>query len=73
MLADAYPYYMFPWIVIYIYLHVRQFRPWLKSYKQATGRCRACDYALANLQAESDGCTICPECSAAWRLDKPST
>ncbi|MGD1914638.1 MAG: hypothetical protein ACFCBV_00405 [Phycisphaerales bacterium] len=67
MLADAYPYYMFPWIVIYIYLHVRQFRPWLKNHKLATGRCRACDYDLANLSPEADGCTVCPECSAAWR------
>ena len=30
------------------------------------GRCPACSYHLSGLQTESDGCFICPECSAAW-------
>jgi hypothetical protein len=32
------------------------------------GRCPACMYSLAELPAESDGCTVCPECGGAWRL-----
>ncbi|NRA56547.1 MAG: hypothetical protein HRU13_00255 [Phycisphaerales bacterium] len=73
MVMDASLYLLAPLTVIYIYLHFRQFRPWLKRYQQAAGRCRACGYDLANLQAESDGCTICPECGAAWRLDQAGT
>lgn len=33
----------------------------------ATGRCGACKYELGHV-AETDGCTVCPECGAAWRL-----
>ncbi len=32
------------------------------------GQCRACTFSLAGLAAEPDGCTVCPECGAAWRL-----
>jgi hypothetical protein len=31
-------------------------------------RCPACDYDLAGIAPEHDGCTLCPECEAAWRL-----
>jgi hypothetical protein len=31
-------------------------------------RCPSCSYSLANLDIEADGCTVCPECGAAWRL-----
>lgn len=34
----------------------------------ARGRCPACGYALDALSAASDGCSICPECAAAWNL-----
>lgn len=30
--------------------------------------CPSCRYNLASLPPEPDGCTICPECGAAWRL-----
>ena len=71
MAMDAFLFVVLPLTVIYIYLHFKQFRPWLKRYRQAAGRCRACDYDLARLEPEADGCTVCPECSAAWRLDHP--
>jgi hypothetical protein len=32
------------------------------------GRCKACAFSLAGLNPEPDGCTLCPECGAAWRL-----
>lgn len=32
------------------------------------GRCPACAYSLRGLSVETDGCTICPECSHAWRI-----
>lgn len=31
--------------------------------------CASCDFDLNNLPVESDGCTKCPECDAAWRLE----
>ena len=30
--------------------------------------CPGCGYSLRGLKPEGDGCTVCPECSAAWRL-----
>lgn len=32
------------------------------------GFCAACINDLTDLPAEPDGCTICPECGAAWKL-----
>ena len=31
-------------------------------------QCPSCSYGLADLAPEPDGCTVCPECGAAWRL-----
>jgi hypothetical protein len=30
--------------------------------------CPSCLYDLQNLPPQEDGCTVCPECGAAWRL-----
>jgi hypothetical protein len=30
--------------------------------------CASCRYSLTGCRAEADGCTVCPECGAAWRL-----
>jgi hypothetical protein len=32
------------------------------------GLCPACVYRLDGLAAEEDGCVVCPECGAAWRV-----
>lgn len=43
---------------------------WRWKYQYLSiGHCPACQYDLAGLDAEGDGCTICPECNAAWRLE----
>jgi hypothetical protein len=34
----------------------------------ACGLCPACVYPISSLPIDNDGCTICPECGAAWRL-----
>jgi hypothetical protein len=39
----------------------------LSSMYLSTGRCPACHDSLAALNIEPDGCTVCPECGAAWR------
>lgn len=31
--------------------------------------CPACGCGLRGVEAEADGCSVCPECGAAWRLD----
>lgn len=31
-------------------------------------RCASCGYHLRGLAPEPDGCVVCPECAAAWRL-----
>jgi hypothetical protein len=38
----------------------------------ADGRCLACGYAIRDVKPEPDGCSICPECAAAWRIDHPA-
>ena len=30
--------------------------------------CPACTYSLVRLEADQDGCTVCPECGAAWHV-----
>ena len=32
------------------------------------GRCPCCAYPITALKPDPDGCTTCPECSAAWNL-----
>jgi hypothetical protein len=32
------------------------------------GHCAACGYALLAVQPGADGCRVCPECGAAWRV-----
>ena len=32
-------------------------------------RCAACGYSLAGAVPEQDGCCVCPECGAAWRVE----
>lgn len=31
-------------------------------------QCLACAYELGKLRPAPDGCTVCPECGAAWKL-----
>ncbi len=36
------------------------------------GQCLACGYDLRRCAREPDGCTVCPECGAAWKLPTPA-
>ena len=42
----------------------RSLRPIMRSL----GICWSCGYDIRALVPEHDGCTVCPECGAAWRL-----
>jgi hypothetical protein len=37
--------------------------------RELTGvrECLACTYSIEGLPEDTDGCTVCPECGAAWR------
>lgn len=45
-----------------------RFHRWAVDSVLRLGRCPACTYDIGGLRVESDGCTVCPECGAAWRL-----
>lgn len=32
------------------------------------GYCPQCGYGIRGVRPERDGCSVCPECSAAWRI-----
>ena len=33
-----------------------------------SGLCPSCGYEIRQIPPESDGCVVCPECNAAWKL-----
>jgi hypothetical protein len=37
----------------------------------AKGRCASCAYEMVGLPVEADGCAVCPECGAAWKVLEP--
>lgn len=39
-----------------------------KSSCLAACICPSCGYQLTEIPRQADGCTVCPECGAAWRL-----
>jgi len=41
---------------------------WQCAFLINVGRCPSCGYELRALPPADDGCTVCPECGAAWRL-----
>ncbi len=47
------------------------YQPMLRWYAErriARGECGVCEFSLDGLSPEPDGCTLCPECGAAWKL-----
>jgi hypothetical protein len=40
----------------------------IAAWRTRHGVCGACAYTLKGLERAPDGCTVCPECGAAWRL-----
>ena len=54
-----------------IFLHRTK---WNTKYSVITamtraGCCPSCAYRVSDCEPEPDGCTVCPECGGAWRLD----
>jgi hypothetical protein len=48
---------------------LRRVEPVVRKSLLAECRCASCAYDLRGLAAAPDGCTVCPECDAAWSLD----
>ena len=46
--------------------------PAIVMYRLRQMRCGCCDYGIGAISPEADGCTVCPECGAAWKLDRES-
>jgi hypothetical protein len=38
----------------------------------ASGCCASCGYSIRGIAPEVGGCTVCPECGSAWRVDTAS-
>lgn len=38
----------------------------------AAACCASCGYGLERVVSQDDGCTVCPECGAAWKLPTPA-
>jgi hypothetical protein len=55
-----------PLIIIFIFRRVAADR--LARYYTAAGYCASCAYDLKSIAPEPDGCQLCPECGAAWRI-----
>ncbi len=36
-------------------------------------RCASCGYSIDGFKPDEDGCTVCPECGAAWNLASRSS
>lgn len=58
---------MIPALLAWRFL-MKQSCQWIGSGMIGIGWCAACGYCLSGLVVETDGCTVCPECGAAWRL-----
>ncbi len=41
------------------------------AHLAASRLCLCCGYGLAGVPPQQDGCTVCPECGAAWVLPRP--
>jgi hypothetical protein len=46
----------------------RQFHARYQQVAELPPACLACLYELSGCPTDADGCTVCPECGAAWRL-----
>jgi len=54
---------------IYIHRHKWGSKAKLIGSMTQLGYCPSCAYRVSDCEPEPDGCTVCPECGGAWRLD----
>ena len=46
----------------------RIWMPAVARYWLSIGQCASCKYDITSVEPEQDGCVVCPECGAAWKL-----
>lgn len=54
-------------VSLYSYIYVWKSAQHGRDALLASGLCPSCGYGIVGVRPEPDGCTVCPECSAAWR------
>ena len=59
-------------VVVFIWSGRRYARGRYHRVILAKQYCPSCGYRLVGARPEGDGCTVCPECGAAWRLSVAS-
>jgi hypothetical protein len=59
---------MVAWWLLWVLLRTRWYR-WASARCVRFGHCPACGYDIRGIPAAPDGCTVCPECGAAWKPD----
>lgn len=57
-----------PWLGVRLRLPITAMPDEILRVFNEFRRCASCAYSLKELAPEQDGCTVCPECGAAWRL-----
>ncbi len=61
-------------VVVFVWAGRRYLRDRYHRVILTKGYCPSCGYRLVSARPEGDGCTVCPECGAAWRLpEEPVT
>ncbi len=60
-------------LLLFVFLIVYKRFMWIRNDLRPfalckLGYCTCCGYPLEGLTPEPDGCTVCPECGAAWRM-----
>jgi hypothetical protein len=58
------------WVPLLLGILRGAFRRELVAGNLVINQCGACGYNLNATATASDGCTVCPECGAAWKLPK---
>ncbi len=56
------------YFLLFYYAGLMMIRQKRKEILVLPNTCVACIFDMSGLAAEHDGCTVCPECGAAWRF-----
>jgi len=57
-------------MAVWVHFHRRGMAGVARRVMLRHGRCAGCGYVLTGTPRGEDGCTVCPECGAAWRMDE---
>ena len=69
MMLGAVPLGMIP-VVVSVFVIRRAGAERIARVHARAGLCGSCGYELRGVVAEGDGCTVCPECGGAWKVEE---